>query len=443
MLKKTFLVPILFAVASLTTSPAAAVAMAGSFSDVPATHSNYEAIEYLKKNDILHGYSDGTFGPENPVLRGEAVKIVLRAFDISFDEEYEVLFPDVLEDDWFFPYVMAAQKAGILSGYKDGTFKPANQVNLAESLKIALLAAGFDTSATTTYDVFADVLASDWYSPYALFAREKNIILGDEENKVYPGTAMTRAKFAELIYRSHVVKQNNNKPFSLSTNWREYESTRLPFSMKFDEDNWQLIENDDEVIFFKPDKQLGQFAPVRIYPNSAIVRVTVDDNALALDTEDYFENIKEVFPGASFKNFTLDGLKALEVSYAEMQTIDWYIYLPNDDDKVLAIFTEYGDGVLSYQLPKIIKEMLGTLEYLQVDDDMIDLSTVFENILVEGKGKEMLDALWDSYIIETDAIGVGTGPVDYYYTGTYDYTFKYERASDVILDKREGKTSAF
>jgi hypothetical protein len=306
-----------------------------------------------------------------------------------------------------------------------------------------MLAAGFEASETPTSNVFTDVLASDWFSAYALFARDKNILLGDNEDNVFPGEPVTRAKFAELIYRSHVVKANNNKAFSLSTNWKLYESIRLPFSMKYDDENWQLIENEDEVIFFKPDEELGQFAPVRIYPNSAIVRVTIDDNALNLDEEAYFENIKEVFPGASFKNFTMDGLQALEVSYSDTRTIDWYIYLPNDDDEVLAIFTEYGDGVLSYQLPKIIKAMLGTLEYLQVDDDIIDLSTVFENILVEGKGKEMLDALWDSYIIETDAIGVGTGPVDYYYTGTYDYTFKYERASDVILDKREGETSAF
>ena len=56
---------------------------------------------------------------------------------------------------------------------------------------------------------------------------------------------------------------------------------------------------------------------------------------------------------------------------------------------------------------------------------------------------ETLDMLPDKTIISTDTIGVGTGPVDYYYSEGLDYTFKYERFADVILDSREGKTSAF
>jgi hypothetical protein len=63
--------------------------------------------------------------------------------------------------------------------------------------------------------------------------------------------------------------------------------------------------------------------------------------------------------------------------------------------------------------------------------------------MVEKKGMETLNLLPDKTIIETDAIGVGTGPVDYYYSEDVNYTFKYERKSDVILDKKVGKTSAF
>ena len=57
--------------------------------------------------------------------------------------------------------------------------------------------------------------------------------------------------------------------------------------------------------------------------------------------------------------------------------------------------------------------------------------------------KQLLNSLPDKVIIETDTIGVGTGPVDYYYSDGVNYTFKYERAADLILDTREGKTSAF
>ena len=92
--------------------------------------------------------------------------------------------------------------------------------------------------------------------------------------------------------------------------------------------------------------------------------------------------------------------------------------------------------------------MLETLEYkpvtLEPGEDYSELlSEILSNVLVEDKGMAMITKLPDSLIIETDAIGVGTGPVDYYYSSKMDYTFKYERESDVILDSRKGKTSAF
>jgi len=89
--------------------------------------------------------------------------------------------------------------------------------------------------------------------------------------------------------------------------------------------------------------------------------------------------------------------------------------------------------------------MLNTLEYNKissVDYDEI-LNDLFEIVLVEDMGMSALNKLPNKNIIETDTIGVGTGPVDYYYSEDVDYTFKYERENDVILDTREGETSAF
>jgi len=126
--------------------------------------------------------------------------------------------------------------------------------------------------------------------------------------------------------------------------------------------------------------------------------------------------------------------------------VDWYIYLENG--YVLAVMTDYGNGQIYYKVSKLIGAMLESIEYVEKDLDFREdyeavLSEIFEHILVENRGMEMLDKLPDRLIFETDAIGVGTGPVDYYYSGLVDYTFKYEREADVILDKREGKSSAF
>jgi len=49
--------------------------MAGSFPDVLENHENYAAIEYLYANDVISGYLEGTFGPEDLVTRAQAMKI--------------------------------------------------------------------------------------------------------------------------------------------------------------------------------------------------------------------------------------------------------------------------------------------------------------------------------------------------------------------------------
>lgn len=45
-------------------------------------------------------------------------------------------FPDVPDDAWFFPYVAFSRRQGILSGYPDGTFGPEKNITVAEAVKV-------------------------------------------------------------------------------------------------------------------------------------------------------------------------------------------------------------------------------------------------------------------------------------------------------------------
>lgn len=417
-------------------------ALAASFPDVAEDHENYNAIERLDDLGIVKGYENGMFDPDRLVNRAEALKMILGALEVKTDGEYEQLFGDVKTVEWFFSYVMTANKLEIVKGYGDGNFKPGNPVTMAETLKMIMAAAKVELPGVTD-DVFMDVNSEAWYSAYFLYARNKNIVLSDDYGNVSPHQTMTRAAFAEVIYRMMTVLEKNGEPFPLDLNWSLYESHELPFAIKYDDKNWNLVEHDDEAIFLKPDREFAQFSANRSYPNSAVLRVTVDSNMLGKSAGQYFANLKEAFAGAEYKEFRLGGLQAFEILHAAERMVDWYVYL--EDGRVLVVYTQYGNGILGFQLQQVIKTMLGTLEFRAVSAvDYSDLlSQILEKVLVEGQGLAMLNLLPDKLIIETDAIGVGTGPVDYYYSDGVDYTFKYERASDVILDTKEGRTSAF
>ena len=285
---------------------------AGSYPDVAEDHENFDAIEYLDDNDIVNGYEDGTFGPDNSVTRAEAMKIILNALEIDIEGDLDETFPDVTIEDWFFDYVMTAYEKDIVSGYGDGDFKPNDEVNLAETLKMLILAAEIDLDDDINHDVFNDVDEDDWFAAAMLYARDMNLILSDDEGNVYPDNSMTRAAFSEIIYRMMIVVESDGIAFPLHENWSYYESETIPFMIKHD-DNWNLTEQEKEVVFWKDDSEYNQFSPSRIYPNSAVVTVLHDANDANLDQEDYFENIKDAFTNADYTEFDLENLNALEV----------------------------------------------------------------------------------------------------------------------------------
>lgn len=96
----------------------------------------YSAVRY----DIIQGYEDGTFRPDAEVNRAEALKILtLAARTDTFtntDGITPVTFSDVLEADWFAPYVTLASTLGIVGGYPDGSFGPSKSITRAEAAKI-------------------------------------------------------------------------------------------------------------------------------------------------------------------------------------------------------------------------------------------------------------------------------------------------------------------
>lgn len=91
--------------------------------------------------NIVSGYDDGTFRPDAPVNRAEALKILSLATELDplAMSGTTLSFTDVREMDWFHPYVGAAASRDIVSGYGDGTFRPENLITRAEAAKIILL----------------------------------------------------------------------------------------------------------------------------------------------------------------------------------------------------------------------------------------------------------------------------------------------------------------
>ena len=99
---------------------------------------------------------------------------------------------------------------GVVQGFADGTFKPAQDVKLVEDLKMLILANQIDLqNYVVNSNLFADAFAQEWYAKYVQYAKEKNLITPDAANKIYPAQGLTRAKLAEIMYRYMYMKEHN------------------------------------------------------------------------------------------------------------------------------------------------------------------------------------------------------------------------------------------
>jgi len=161
----------------------------GVFSDVPKESFTTDALEYLKNNNVISGYPDGTYKPANEINRAEFTKIIVGA--LTDKPEGTNCFSDV-KDEWFAPYVCEAKKRNIIDGYPDGTFKPADTINFSEASKIVANAFGVAAG-----DV-SDPSSETWYKPYVEdLSAQKAIPLSVE----FFDEKITRDEMAEMTYR--------------------------------------------------------------------------------------------------------------------------------------------------------------------------------------------------------------------------------------------------
>lgn len=172
---------------------------AAAFSDIDASNKYYNAINFLSGNNIISGYSDGTFKPFNTISRAEFAKIIIRAANLPLNINTPAKFSDIDKNAWYAPYVNQAAATGIVSGDTAGTFRPADPISKAEALKMIGVAEKWNAQMPAA-DPFIDVLKTAWYAKYVDFAKSKNLI--DQSRFFQPDAYITRGLTSDILYKS-------------------------------------------------------------------------------------------------------------------------------------------------------------------------------------------------------------------------------------------------
>lgn len=164
-----------------------------NFSDLTDAYPYLNSIENFAANDVVVGYPDGTFRPDQLVTRGEFLKIAV--IYLYGKQESEILgFKNCFDDakgHWAEHYICYAYQGGIVSGDGDtGLFNPNRNVNFTEAAKII---------AFTLNDGKVINYSEPWYS--------KSVEIVENLRAIPPSVIgidqfVSRAESVEMLYRS-------------------------------------------------------------------------------------------------------------------------------------------------------------------------------------------------------------------------------------------------
>ncbi|MCF6138782.1 S-layer homology domain-containing protein [Pseudalkalibacillus berkeleyi] len=171
----------------------------GQYHDVPADYWAETSISYLSMNDIINGYDQSLFKPNNTITRAEVATMLAKSFNLPL-EDGASMAPDVSSKHWAKEEINAVMKKGFFGGYSDGTFRPDRPITRSEIA--SLFTRAFNLSQEGSGIAFSDVSKNYWAYGSIQVVTSNDIAGGYSDNTFRPTKNATRAEFSVFLHRA-------------------------------------------------------------------------------------------------------------------------------------------------------------------------------------------------------------------------------------------------
>lgn len=188
--------------AVVATGPIQAQADTQKFTDVRdiPSHHFYEAVMKYSAAGMIDGYKDGTFKPGQNITRQDAAKLLALVLDLDLDKGDNPGFKDVSKSNPYYKYIAALVEAEIISGYEDNTFRPTESLTRAQMAKILVL--GFELDEMNNVRLpFKDINAKQWHIEFVRSLYGHEITTGTTPTTFSPNAHVTRGQMASFVFR--------------------------------------------------------------------------------------------------------------------------------------------------------------------------------------------------------------------------------------------------
>ncbi|MBR3887884.1 MAG: S-layer homology domain-containing protein [Clostridia bacterium] len=243
-MKKIFLLITTMVMLSMATMSFAAVEL----TDIAGTKYE-EAVNCLVKLEVINGYQDSTFRPENKITRAEMAKILLTAKGEKVDTTKvdSTYFEDVTSEHWALAYINAAYENKLIEGYGDKTFKPDDQVTYAEAITMVIRMLGYRSNV--------EMSTKAWPDNY--LAKAKSLKILKNVSYTEHSEDALRGEVANLVWNSLNVE-------------KRYTTAGILEDVRTDNLSGKAITIDDETFSYDPNHKSNKGVEIEKYENGVI-----------------------------------------------------------------------------------------------------------------------------------------------------------------------------
>ncbi|MEA5582479.1 DUF1565 domain-containing protein [Nodularia harveyana UHCC-0300] len=176
-----------------------------AFGDVPEGYWAKAYIEALASQNIIAGFPDGSFKPNDPVTRAQFAAIVTKALTPPV-KRTGINFRDVANNFWAYGAIQSAYRSEFLSGYPDGRFQPQQQIPRVQALVSLANGLGFTANNQNVLAFYSDAAQIPNYAiaPVAAATTQQLVINYPTARQLNPNRPATRAEIAAFVYQALV-----------------------------------------------------------------------------------------------------------------------------------------------------------------------------------------------------------------------------------------------
>lgn len=175
-----------------------------AFNDVAESSWYSDAVDFASSHNLFSGVSttEPVFAPDMKLDRAMTVTVLWKIENQEYPADIEK-FDDVAEGAWYADAIAWASSKGVVSGYGNGDFGPADVITREQYFTMVYnyaKAIGLDTSAKDSLKNFKDAdTVSSWAKEAMQWAIGSGLVSGAGDNTINPQGDATRAQAAALM----------------------------------------------------------------------------------------------------------------------------------------------------------------------------------------------------------------------------------------------------